>query len=83
MTNKKHTLRKPKTTQVRLSDICTDTGTFQFREEDLNEAHAEELWELERCAWHWLTFRSGYATQYHLWRPETGAGSQARLHGIQ
>lgn len=43
MTNSNHTLKKPKATNVRLADIGTDTGTFQFRVDDLNEAHAEEL----------------------------------------
>ncbi|UOA32183.1 hypothetical protein DSM110093_01967 [Sulfitobacter sp. DSM 110093] len=39
----KQGLTREKTTQVKLSDISTDTRTFQFRDEDLNEAHAEEL----------------------------------------
>lgn len=43
MNNKKQRLKKPRVTLARLDDISTDTATFQFRDEDLNEAHAEEL----------------------------------------
>lgn len=43
MTIQKQRLKKPKVVPVRLADIRTDTGTFQFRDEDLHEPHEEEL----------------------------------------
>ncbi|MBZ8119749.1 ParB/RepB/Spo0J family partition protein [Roseovarius sp. LXJ103] len=43
MTTPKQWLKKPKVTLVALGDISTDTSTFQFRDEDLFEPHAEEL----------------------------------------
>lgn len=43
MTEQKQMLKKPKVTQVSLASITIDTATFQFRDENLQEAHADEL----------------------------------------
>lgn len=43
MNKNKQELKAPKVTQVRLAAITTETETFQFRDEDLQEAHAAEL----------------------------------------